>query len=184
MINSLGHQEPGASPSSREDLQMVEPGSGCLAAARVGAALRAGGSHGRRRERESARAFHLPEKTFQAEDPVSRDSEVSRCETQISKWAGACAPPPPSRRSGAVGRLWGPARLRRLPRGGALWQRPEPWGPRTWKPSPISTPASKPGAHRGSWREGTAEKTRAKAWVRVRSGYHRPLAEYLALVMR
>lgn len=97
----------------------------------VGATVRAGGSHGRRRERESARVFHLPEKTFQAEDPVSRDSEVSRCETQISKWTGACAPPPPSRRSGAVGRLWGPAGLRRLPRGGALLRRLELWGPRT-----------------------------------------------------
>lgn len=97
----------------------------------AGAALWAGGSQGRRRQRESARAFHLPQKTFQAGDPVSRDSEVSRCETQISKWARACAPPPPSRRSGAVGRRWGPTGLRGLPRGGALVWRVESWGPRT-----------------------------------------------------
>lgn len=64
MINSLGHQEPGASPSSREGVQMVEPGSGCLAAARAGAALRAGGSHGRRRERESPAPFTFRRKHF------------------------------------------------------------------------------------------------------------------------
>lgn len=64
VINSLGHQEPGASPSSREGVQMVEPGSGCLAAARAGAALRAGGSHGRRRERESPAPFTFRRKHF------------------------------------------------------------------------------------------------------------------------
>lgn len=45
MINSLGHQEPGASPSSREGAQMVEPGSGCLAAA-SGGSRSAGGRAG------------------------------------------------------------------------------------------------------------------------------------------
>lgn len=180
MINSLGHQEPGASPSSREGVQMVEPGSGCLAAARAGAALRAGGSHGRRRERESPAPFTFRRKHFKRR---IRYLGIPKSPGVRLKFQNGLEPAPRPHPRGGRG-LWGPARLRGLPRGGALWQRPEPWGPRTWKPSPISTRASKPGAHRGSWREGTAEKTRAKVRVRVRSGYHRPLAAYLALVMR
>lgn len=142
------------------------------------------------------RAFQLQEKAFRAEDPVSRDSELAGCETQISKGAGACAPPPPTRRrAGTVGRRlgWagqpGTAKGRRWPA-----ERRAP-GPRTralsslWLRAPRAGPCSRraydPSVHRGRWRKGTAETTRARAGgVQGPGGHHRPLAAYLALVMR
>lgn len=127
-----------------------------------------GGGALRVRLRSPPPAFHLREKTFCAEDPVSRDSELAGCETQISKGAGARAPPPPARRraGGGRGKLLRPGRTR-LGRGEALGRRG------CWTPGPGRTRrirrgrgpsdgACEPGAHRGSWREGTAETTRAQ----------------------
>ncbi|KAK2107789.1 hypothetical protein P7K49_012954 [Saguinus oedipus] len=67
-----------------------------LAAALLRRAGPAGGGGAFRVRYAPPPAFHLRDNTFCAEDPVSRDSQLAGCETQISKGAGVCAPPRPA----------------------------------------------------------------------------------------
>jgi hypothetical protein len=168
-INSLGHQARRTSPFSRAGAQA---GRGIVGAAprppAPGAALRVpaggGGCLGSPHRRRAPFTFgrkHLEQRIRYLGIP-------NLLEARLKFQKGLeLAPRPHPRgggRAGAVGRRWGPARLPGTA-AGRRWpaQRRGP-GAADARGRPRSSRghlarAGDPGAHRGSWREGTAETT-------------------------